>query len=280
MAPARADVDVLIPTRGRPMPLGITLAALLGQTHRSFRVVISDQSDGVPSYERSEVETICRVLELSGRAVERHHHLPRRGMAEQRQFLLDRATAPYVLCLDDDVILEPDAMERMLHAIREHACGFIGSVPLGPHYVGDERREQEAPFAPWQERVQPEELVPDGPGWERASLHVAANMHHIAERLGIRPEDGIVYRVAWVGGCCLYDRARLEAAGGFEFWHELPQVHVGEDVLAQLRVMERDGGAAIVPSGAWHQDRIPTTHPDRQHDAPWLLRAKAPSAAS
>jgi hypothetical protein len=75
---------------------------------------------------------------------------------------------------------------------------------------------------------------------------------------------------AWIGGCVLYDSARLRAAGGFGFWRELPPEHCGEDVLAQLRVMARFGGCGLIPSGACHQE-LPTTVPWRRHDAPRLL---------
>ncbi|MGI8475566.1 MAG: hypothetical protein ACR2OO_04250 [Thermomicrobiales bacterium] len=36
-----------------------------------------------------------------------HRHLPRRGLAEQRDFLLRRSRAPFVHHLDDDVLLDP-----------------------------------------------------------------------------------------------------------------------------------------------------------------------------
>jgi GT2 family glycosyltransferase len=265
------DVDVLIPTYRRPTALAVTLAGLVGQGYPSFRVIISDQTEDHPSYELPEVETVCRVLEIRGHPVERHHHVPRQGIAEQRQFLLEQATAPYALFLDDDVILESDLIERLVRAIRRYRCGFVGSALVGPHYVGDRRPDQEAAFERWVDRVEPEAVRPGSPEWQRASLHLAANPHHIAQRLGAERQDDLAYRVAWVGGCCLYDRESLVRAGGFQFWRHLPDHHVGEDVLAQLQVMERDGGCAILPSGVWHQDRIETTHPDRQHDAPWLL---------
>ena len=53
-------------------------------------------------------------------------HLPRRGMAEQRQFLLDSVQAPYALFLDDDVILEPDLLGRLVDTIAFYRCGFVG----------------------------------------------------------------------------------------------------------------------------------------------------------
>lgn len=71
------------------------------------------------------------------------------------------------------------------------------------------------------------------------------------------------YKVAWIGGCVLYDRQVLEDAGGFTFWTELPSEHAGEDVVAQLRVMERRGGAGLLPSGAVHLE-LPTTVTNRE----------------
>jgi hypothetical protein len=44
----------------------------------------------------------------------------------------------------------------------------------------------------------------------------------------------------------------------------------GEDVLAQLRVMARFGGCAVLPSGVHHLE-LPTTIPDREVDAPRVL---------
>jgi hypothetical protein len=68
----------------------------------------------------------------------------------------------------------------------------------------------------------------------------------------------------------MYDAAALRDAGGFSFWRELPPVHAGEDVLAQLRVMATHGGCGIMPSGAYHQE-LPTTVPDREVNAPLVL---------
>jgi hypothetical protein len=72
----------------------------------------------------------------------------------------------------------------------------------------------------------------------------------------------------------LYDRAALVEVGGFEFWDTLPVGHAGEDVVAQWRVMERFGGAGIVPSGAVHLE-APTTVTDRSVDAPDVVLGPA-----
>jgi hypothetical protein len=65
-----------------------------------------------------------------------------------------------------------------------------------------------------------------------------------------------------LGGCVLFDRAKLIGSGGFDFWPSLPAEHVGKDVAAQLRVLARHGGAGIIPSGVIHL-KAPTTMPVR-----------------
>ena len=54
-----------------------------------------------------------RALRRRGHLVAAHRHMPRRGMAEQRQFLLNRSRAPFVHYLDDDVLLDPPVLGRM-----------------------------------------------------------------------------------------------------------------------------------------------------------------------
>jgi GT2 family glycosyltransferase len=261
-------VAVLIPTYRRPAALAATLATVAAQSHPALQVVLSDQSD-TPSYACPEVAAVLRMLRALGHEVHLHHHLPRRGLAEQRAFLLAQSAMPYSLCLDDDVLLEPDLVARLLRTIRLHECGFVGSAVHGLSHVGSVRPHQQA-IEFWEGKVTPETIVPDGPAWARHHLHSAANLYHVQTRLKLPRGAALPYRVAWVGGCVLFDTAKLRAAGGFDFWRELPDQHCGEDVLAQLRVMARFGGCAIIPSGAYHME-LPTTVPVRDCDAPRVL---------
>lgn len=264
-----AVLDVLVATYRRPAALAVTLTSLIAQTHRDFRLVVSDQTEEVDALATGEVQAVLRVLRARGHAVETHRHLPRRGLAEHRQFLLDRTSAPYGLFLDDDVILEPDVLARMLSAIMAAGCGFIGCAVIGLSFLHDVRpRKQTVEF--WEGPVVPEQIHPGSPAWERHRLHNAANLYHLQERLRLRPGELRLYKAAWVGGCVLYNVAALRACGGFGFWPELPTEHCGEDVLAQLRVMARFGGCGVLPSGVYHQE-LPTTVPDRRVDAPRVL---------
>jgi GT2 family glycosyltransferase len=271
-----AEIDVLVPTCDRACALAVTLTSLAAQSWTRLRIVISDQSSGPSAYERAEVQAVLRYLEASGRVVEARRHLPRRGMAEQRAFLLSQVRAPYCLFLDDDVILEPDLVERLHRAIAGQGCGFVGSALHGLSYRGKERPAQEA-IEFWDGPVEPETVLPHSAAWERHHLHSAANLFHLQRRLGLARADTRHYRVAWIGGCVLFDTAKLRAAGGFDFWRELPAEHCGEDVLAQLRVMARDGGCGIIPSGAYHME-LPTTVVGREVDAPKLLLAQEAAA--
>lgn len=264
------DVDVLVPTFGRPAGLAVTLAGLAGQPASGaprFRVVVSSQDDDDDW--APEVHAMVGILESVGVPVELRRHLPRRGLAEHRQALLDAASAPAILFLDDDIWLAPGLLRRLHETLRREGCGFVGSAPAGWSYRRD-RRPDEAALQLWDGPVRPERVLPDSDAWQRHRLHSAANMLHAAEQLGLGPQDAVPYKVAWVGGCVLYDTASLRQAGGFEFWRELPPVHAGEDVVAELRVMEQFGGCAILPTGAWHLE-LPTTVPDREVDAPRVI---------
>jgi GT2 family glycosyltransferase len=259
-------IDVLLPTSGRIAELAVVLAGLAAQDDPPFRVTVSDQSDEHAMAEAPAVQAMLRVLAAQGREVRVLRHLPRLGIAEHRAFLLEQATAPYVLFLDDDVWPEPGLLATLHRAIEDLGCGVVGAAQQGLSYIGDERPHEQAPFAAWEASVEPERLRPDSPGTERWTLHNAANLTHIAARTDLPDAGWLPYRVAWVAGCVLYRRSALLATGGFDFWRDLGPNIGGEDVVAQWRVMERFGGAGVLPSGAVHLES-PTTIPDRTDDA-------------
>jgi glycosyltransferase involved in cell wall biosynthesis len=262
--PVSADrVDILIPTKDRPAALAVTLSGLAAQTVGGFRVIVSDQSERAPVWHSGEVRGAIRILDHRGSSVDLGAHRPPRGMAEQRAHLLGRSGAPYVLFLDDDVWLEPTALERLCLAMGELRCGFVGAAVQGLSHIRDVRPHEHVAYEEWKDGVLPECVRRGEPEWDRWRLHNAANLLHIARDNGLHGLDWRAYKVAWAGGCVLYDRQKLVECGGFDFWERMPADHAGEDVAAQLRVMERYGGAGIIPSGAFHLE-VPTTVADRE----------------
>ncbi|GGM11889.1 glycosyltransferase [Micromonospora yangpuensis] len=263
-------LDVLIPTRDRPAELAVTLAGLAAQEGvPGFGVVVSDQSDDPPGFAHPAAATMVRALRHRGHPVLLTRRLPRRGLAEHRAYLLAASTARYVLCLDDDVWLAPGAVHRLVTAIEELGCGFVGNGVHGLSYLDDVRPETHRHYREWDGPPVPERIRPGSPEWDRAQIHSAANLLHVTAGLDLTPESWRAYRVSWIGGCVLYDRAKLVDAGGFDFWRRLPPNHQGEDVAAQLSVLASHGGAGVLPSGAYHLES-PTTVTDRAVEA-WQL---------
>jgi GT2 family glycosyltransferase len=265
-----ALVDVLIPTCDRPTGLAIVLAGLLGQRFTDFDVVIADQSAGGSPAEHAEVRTTIKALEWHGHRVSLLRNLPRRGLAQQRQFLLERSRAPYVQFIDDDVVLEPGVIERMLRVLRAEGCGFVGCPAVGLDHLHDERPHEQARFEPWEGPVRPEPFAPDDLPFERYLVNNAATPLHLADRLAPGGEP-VRYKVGWVGGAnVLYDRAKLLSVGGFSWWERLPAAHAGEEVLVQWLLIRRYGGCGILPAGTYHIG-LPTTVPDRARSATELF---------
>jgi len=263
-------VDVLIPTYHRKTGLAVVLTSLLGQTFTDFDVIVSDQTEEEgASLESIELQTLVRALRWHGHRVTLHRHLPRRGMAEQRNFLLEQSHAPYVHYLDDDVLLDPPVIERMLGVLQAEACGFVGCAATGLGYIDDVRPDQQQ-IELWTGPVKPEPFEPEAIPWERHLVNNAANPLHLEQRLV--EGDGIVrYKVVWVGGAnILYDRVKLLDVGGFSWWQRLPPEHAGEEVVVQFLLTRKYGGCGILPSGTYHLG-LPTTVEDRVHNATELF---------
>ncbi|RKN48459.1 glycosyltransferase [Micromonospora endolithica] len=264
---AARHLDVLIPTRNRPAELAVTLSGLAAQQDvPGFGVVVSDQSDGEAAYRHPAAATMVRALRHRGHPVLLTRRLPRRGLAEHRAALLAASAARYVLCLDDDIWLEPDALHRLVTAIEELGCGFVGNAVHGLSYVDDVRPETHRHYEEWDGPPTPERIRPGTPQWQRASIHSAANLLHVTRTVDLPAGSWRAYKVSWIGGCVLYDRAKLVDSGGFDFWRRVQEKHQGEDVAAQLAVLARHGGAGVLPSGAYHLES-PTTVTDRDVEA-------------
>jgi GT2 family glycosyltransferase len=249
-----AMVDILIPTYNRLTSLILTLSGVASQTLEDMHVIVADQSQE-PVENEQVVQTLRRIIEVRGGSVEWHSRPQIHGIAEQRDFLLKRATAEAILYLDDDVFMEPWVVEKLLEVLRNQRSGFVGAFPVGLSHRYDVRPAQQI-IEYWDGPVLPEAVDPDSPQWERWQLHRAANSYHVSQSLP--PGELRLYKVAWIASCILYDRNKLLEVGGFSFWSRLPRYHSGEEVLVQNLLMRRWGGCAMLPSGTYYS-QVPTT---------------------
>lgn len=228
----------------------MTLSGLAGQTLADLHVIVADQSDE----SAADNQVICslrRIITARGGAVTWHARPQVHGIAEQRHFLLQQATADYVLYLDDDVFMEPWVVETVWRTIRREGCAFVGAFPAGLSHYDDVRpAQQKADF--WRGPVQPEVVEPESAAWERWQLHRAANTYHASR--GLTPDEACPYKVAWISACVLYDREKLLRVGGFSFWSRLPRYHSGEEVLVQNLLLRRWGGCGVLPAGTYFSE--------------------------
>ncbi len=157
-----ARVDILIPTYQRHAALTGTLGSLLGQT-QSFNLHVSDQSQ--QSYlEQPTIRATLQVHEQLGHPVCTYRHVPPRNIAEHRDFLLRQARAPYVLFLDDDILLEPWVLAALVDIIEQERCGFVGMFPSALSYERDVRPDQQR-YEAWEGPVTPELVEPGSSAW-------------------------------------------------------------------------------------------------------------------
>jgi len=248
------SIDVLLPTCNRLESLLLTLSGIAGQDLNCFRLIVSDQSTQ-PASNAPVIQSIVRIIQARCGTVDWHYRPASDGIAEQRQFLLDQATADYLLYIDDDVWMEPWVLATLVEIIERENCAFVGAFPAGLSYSEDYRPEQEA-VEYWYGPVQPESIYPGSAEWERYHLHRAANIYHLSQT--IPAGERRIYKVAWVAQCVLYDRKKLLEVGGFNFFNRLPRFHSGEEVLVQNLLMRRWGGCAMLPSGAYSSE-VPST---------------------
>jgi hypothetical protein len=247
-------VDVLLPTCNRLESFIMTLSGVATQNHTGMRVVVSDQSEE-PVEDHPTVRSLRRVIEARGGTVEWHYRIPSMGIAEQRDFLLKKARSGAVLYLDDDVLMEPWVVGKMLQVLQAKGCAFVGAFPAGLSYRDDVRPQQQV-VDYWEGPVRPEAVEPGSREWERWNLHRAANLYHASGWLP--PGEFRLYKLAWIASCVMYDRQKLLDVGGFSFWERLPRYHSGEEVLVQNLLMRRWGGCAIMPSGTYYSE-MPST---------------------
>jgi glycosyltransferase involved in cell wall biosynthesis len=259
-------VTVLIPTLNRSEALSATLLSLCFQEYKDFDIIISDQSDKEMLADDYTLRTIIRKLIFHGHSIQIVKNKPKRGIAHQRQFLLEQSESELSLFIDDDLILEPYVVRNMVRVMESKKCGFTGCGVSSLSSLKIKKNDiPEIEF--WDGDITPEVVTPDLPSWQRYKLHEDANLIQLAEKHKITSEYPKLYKVAWVGGCTLFDTQKLKSVGGFNFWTELPDNIVGEHVLAQIRVMKKFGGCGILPSGVYDQE-LPSTLPKTTVDAP------------
>src|SRR3990167_10305827 len=116
-------IDIHICCRDRPSELTFLLLSLRNQTYKNFRVWISDDASGTPI--QAYHFLICAINKLND---EGNHIFYSRndfnlGVSKNRQKLINLSMedgrAEFYCRLDDDVILDPDYLDKLLKVIEK-----------------------------------------------------------------------------------------------------------------------------------------------------------------
>lgn len=125
-------VSVVIPTRDRPTALRRTIESLLASTAVPREFVIVDATEGtatadaVRSLFADRADAPRLIVQVATRV----------GAAAQRNQAMALATQEHVLFCDDDIVCEPDCIERLWRALQaDSAIGGANATIVNQSYV-------------------------------------------------------------------------------------------------------------------------------------------------
>lgn len=111
----RMGVTAIIPTYNRAQYLGEAISSILAQTLPPAQVIVVD--DG-------STDNTLEITTAFGPRIE-YLAKPNGGKSSALNVALPRATGEFIWIFDDDDIAEPDALEKLVHALhRDPECGF------------------------------------------------------------------------------------------------------------------------------------------------------------
>lgn len=102
-----SSISVLVPVYNVEVYLPQCIDSILAQTYTNLQVVLVDDGSTDSSW------PVCKAYEEKDDRVEAYHK-ENSGVADTRNYLLERVKGDYVLFVDSDDWIEPDMVERLL----------------------------------------------------------------------------------------------------------------------------------------------------------------------
>jgi GT2 family glycosyltransferase len=144
----------MVTTKNRPTELALLMQSLRTQTHQDFDLYILDDASQNPSMNNYFVNYLIQKLKLEGHKVMMIQNNIGAGVCRARQQLVDyvlkNSTNPLMGRLDDDVILEPDYISKLVNVIQN---GYDIASGVTPHIIGNRIRRETKFVSPVINRV-------------------------------------------------------------------------------------------------------------------------------
>ena len=134
-SPKRPTVTVEISTLNRYFTtLPMAIASVATQTHKPDKLVLYDDGEQNELREVSPYTELFHLLNDVGIPFETFK-TPRLGLAANHQHALEKCTTDFLLRVDDDHILEPDTIEKLLKVMEDETVGAVAPLVLQPGHV-------------------------------------------------------------------------------------------------------------------------------------------------
>jgi glycosyltransferase involved in cell wall biosynthesis len=193
----KPSINIIVPAFNGSRFLGMTLESVLSQTLGDFELILVD--DGSTDSTRQMAQAYAardarvRVISQENRGVAAARN---RGLAESD------SRAPYVLFLDQDDLLEPDALARLVDAAEADPASVGAHGRIAVIGAGSERPEEADEF----ERI----------ARERPIVTTDGLIGALPPDAPTTLESAAVYNPLRTPGVALLKRSALETAGGFD----------------------------------------------------------------
>jgi len=127
-------IDIMVVSIDRPTEIALLLQSLRTQTHKEWDLYIMDDRSGVPYPNHHFIISLINRIKLEGHHVTVWRNDIRYGVTKLRQKVVDKimeeGKGEAILRLDDDNILEPDYIERLVNVLNQ---GYDIASGLVPH---------------------------------------------------------------------------------------------------------------------------------------------------
>jgi glycosyltransferase involved in cell wall biosynthesis len=130
-------ISALVPTRNRSATFLKTLESLAQQTVQPMEMIITDGSDN------DETAVICSTKVSKLITQIRYYRATEIGAAAQRNQALEHACQAVIWLMDDDILLEPDCLQRLWDALQSDPdLGGVNAMIMNQRYLPPGRVSQ------------------------------------------------------------------------------------------------------------------------------------------
>ena len=127
-------IDIMICTKDRPSELALLLKSLRTQTFQNFDIYIYDDRSGIPITQHHFMQQVLNRIKLENHIVTILRNDIPYGVTRLRRKMADKITeigeGDCILRLDDDNLLEPNYIERLVETIEAGYDIASGVVPV------------------------------------------------------------------------------------------------------------------------------------------------------